>query len=76
MRLTTGKNREIRKIMEKFSLRVNRLQRVKYGSYALGNVYNVFLKNLVKSILANSWRLYGSYYRLSDQKAVLQIPRK
>jgi len=38
MKLSTGKNREIRRIMEKFSLRVNRLQRVKYGPYSIGNM--------------------------------------
>jgi len=38
MRLTTGKYREIRKIMQKFSLRVNRLQRIRYGPYTLGNL--------------------------------------
>jgi len=38
IKLTTGKNREIRRIMQKFSLRVNRLQRVKYGPYSIGAV--------------------------------------
>ena len=38
IKLTTGKNREIRKIMQKFSLRVNRLQRIKYGPYSIGSV--------------------------------------
>jgi len=38
MRLSTGKNREIRRIMQKFSLRVNRLQRVNYGPYSLGRL--------------------------------------
>ncbi len=36
--LTEGKNREIRKIMEYFDLQVNRLIRLSYGPYTLGNL--------------------------------------
>jgi len=36
--LTEGKNREIRKLMEHFGCRVNRLIRVSYGPYALGDL--------------------------------------
>ncbi|MCE2716380.1 MAG: pseudouridine synthase [Pseudomonadota bacterium] len=36
--LVEGKNREIRKIMEHFDLQVNRLVRLSYGPYALGNL--------------------------------------
>ncbi len=36
--LTEGKNREIRKIFEHFSLTVNRLIRIKYGNYKLGTL--------------------------------------
>ena len=36
--LTEGKNREIRKIFEHFALKVNRLIRIKYGQYVLGNL--------------------------------------
>lgn len=36
--LTEGKNREIRKIFAYFSLKVNRLIRVKYGKYDLGHL--------------------------------------
>lgn len=36
--LTEGKNREIRKIFEYFDLKVNRLIRIKYGKYELGNL--------------------------------------
>lgn len=36
--LQEGKNREVRKIFEYFSLRVNRLIRTKYGKYELGNL--------------------------------------
>jgi len=38
IKLWEGKNNEIRRVMRKFSLRVNRLQRVRYGPYALGSV--------------------------------------
>ena len=36
--LTEGKNREIRKIMENFSLQVSRLIRISYGPFQLGNL--------------------------------------
>ena len=38
MKLFEGKNNEIRRVMRKLSLRVNRLIRVKYGPYTLGMV--------------------------------------
>lgn len=38
MKLFEGRNNEIRRVMRKFSLRVNRLQRVRYGPYTLGEV--------------------------------------
>lgn len=40
--MTQGKNREIRKIMQKNSLRVNRLKRVSYGPYTLSDVSRRF----------------------------------
>lgn len=36
MKLYEGKNNEIRRVMRKFSLRVNRLQRIRYGPYSVG----------------------------------------
>lgn len=36
--MRTGKNREIRRIMEKCDLQVNKLIRVAYGPYKLGSV--------------------------------------
>ena len=36
IKMWEGKNNEIRRLMRKFSLRVNRLQRVRYGPYTLG----------------------------------------
>ena len=41
MKLYEGKNNEIRRVMRKFSLRVNRLQRIRYGPYTLGEVPEV-----------------------------------
>jgi 23S rRNA pseudouridine2605 synthase len=38
MKLYEGKNNEIRKVMRKLSLRVNRLIRTSYGPYSLGLV--------------------------------------
>ena len=38
LKLYEGKNNEIRRVMRKFSLRVNRLQRVKFGPYTMGSV--------------------------------------
>jgi 23S rRNA pseudouridine2605 synthase len=38
MKLYEGKNNEIRRVMRKYSLRVNRLQRIRYGPYTLGQV--------------------------------------
>ena len=38
MKMYQGKNNEIRRVMRKFSLRVNRLVRVQYGPYTLGSV--------------------------------------
>ncbi|KAL4499239.1 hypothetical protein ABPG72_006825 [Tetrahymena utriculariae] len=36
--LYTGKNREIRKVMQKFDLRVSRLKRLSYGPYKIGSM--------------------------------------
>jgi 23S rRNA pseudouridine2605 synthase len=36
--MRTGKNREIRRIMEKCDLQVNKLIRVAYGPYKIGSV--------------------------------------
>lgn len=38
MKLYEGRNNEIRRVMRKLSLRVNRLIRIKYGPYSLGMV--------------------------------------
>jgi 16S rRNA U516 pseudouridylate synthase RsuA-like enzyme len=41
MKLYEGKNNEIRRVMRKFSFRVNRLQRIRYGPYTIGEVPEV-----------------------------------
>ena len=46
MKLTEGKNREIRKIINFFGWRVNRLQRISYGPIQL----NKLKKNEIKEI--------------------------
>ena len=40
MKLYEGKNNEIRRVMRKYSLRVNRLKRIRYGPYTLELVPN------------------------------------
>ena len=40
MKLFEGKNNEIRRVMRKYSLRVNRLKRVQYGPYKLDLIPN------------------------------------
>ena len=40
MKLFEGKNNEIRRVMRKLSLRVNRLKRISYGPYTLGLIPN------------------------------------
>jgi 23S rRNA pseudouridine2605 synthase len=51
--ITEGKNREIRKIFEYFNLQVNRLIRISYGPFELGNlpvgeVYELTDKDILK----------------------------
>ena len=50
IKMHQGKNREIRKIMQKNSLRVNRLQRKRYGPYTLTDVRFFFL-NIFRAFL-------------------------
>jgi 23S rRNA pseudouridine2605 synthase len=62
MKLFEGKNNEIRRVMRKLSLRVNRLIRVKYGPYTLGMVPEV--NDLVEvSISDEIRRLLYRYYK-------------
>jgi 23S rRNA pseudouridine2605 synthase len=47
--LTEGKNREIRRVLNHFDLQVNRLIRVAYGPYSLGDLKAGEIKNLEKN---------------------------
>ena len=38
IKMESGKNREIRRVMQKFDLRVNRLKRISFGPYRIGRV--------------------------------------
>lgn len=49
--LKEGKNREIRNVMEYFGLKVNRLIRVSYGSFNLGNLAKGQIKEIKTSKL-------------------------
>lgn len=53
--LEEGKNREIRKVMEHLGLRVNRLIRVSYGPFNLGNLQVCEVKEVTKAILRSSF---------------------
>jgi hypothetical protein len=63
MKLYEGKNNEIRRVMRKLSLRVNRLIRTKYGPYTLGlvpepnDLVEVTVTQEIRSIL---YRYYKS----------------
>jgi hypothetical protein len=57
-----GKNNEIRRLMRKFSLRVNRLQRVKFGPYTLGKIPEP--NDLVEvPVVSSIRRIMFQYYR-------------
>ncbi|MBL6664538.1 MAG: rRNA pseudouridine synthase [Rickettsiales bacterium] len=53
--LSEGKNREIRKVMEHLGLSVNRLIRVSFGPFNLGNMKPLEVKSVSKSVLASSF---------------------
>ena len=67
-----GKNNEIRRVMRKFSLRVNRLIRVKYGPYSLGTVPepNDFQE---VPVVASIQRILFQYYRDRMQRSNTRI---
>jgi 23S rRNA pseudouridine2605 synthase len=52
MRLTEGKNREIRRICEHLGLQVNRLIRVAYGPFQLGKLPRGAIQEVPRSVLA------------------------
>lgn len=68
MKLFEGKNNEIRRVMRKLSLRVNRLIRIKYGPYTIGQVPNVAdLKEV--SVATEIRQIMGLYYKDRAQQA-------
>ena len=53
--LQEGKNREIRKVMEHLGLSVNRLIRVSFGPFNLGNMKALEVKEVSQSVLKSSF---------------------
>ncbi len=51
--LKEGKNREIRKVMESFGLKVNRLVRISYGPFNLGNLYKGNMREISQKMINN-----------------------
>ncbi|TVQ82500.1 MAG: rRNA pseudouridine synthase [Micavibrio sp.] len=52
--LTEGKNREIRKVMEALGLQVNRLIRIAYGPFQLGNLDKGVIEEVSKKALRSA----------------------
>ncbi|TNE32963.1 MAG: rRNA pseudouridine synthase [Alphaproteobacteria bacterium] len=52
--LTEGKNREVRKVMEAIGLQVNRLIRVSYGPFQLGNLEKGAIEEVSKKALKSA----------------------
>lgn len=51
--LKEGKNREIRKVMEFFGLKVNRLVRISYGPFNLGNLSKGNMREISQKMINN-----------------------
>lgn len=49
--MRTGKNREIRRIMQKCDLEVNKLIRTAYGPYKIGSVHRISLSSTTQKYL-------------------------
>jgi len=62
MKLYEGRNNEIRRVMRKYSLRVNRLKRVSYGPYTLQLIPNPNDLQEVR-VTAEIRKLMYDYYR-------------
>jgi hypothetical protein len=81
MKLRSGKNNEIRRVMEKLSLRVNRIIRVSYGNYLLSKVKSanditqVELTGEIKHLLSNFYRnkAESQQLRLEELKSELRL---
>ena len=58
--LEEGKNREIRKVMEHLGLQVNRLIRVSYGPFILGDLNICDVKEVTKAALKNNFPFLDS----------------
>jgi 23S rRNA pseudouridine2605 synthase len=65
MTLTEGKNREIRNLLESINLEVNRLIRVSYGPFHLGNLPTKSIKEVPQK---NLRELLGSIHNAAEKK--------
>lgn len=73
MKLYEGRNNEIRRVMRKLSLRVNRLIRVKYGPYSLGMVpqpNDLAEVSVTEDIRAILYRYYKSRAKEGSQRLI------
>ena len=68
MKLYEGRNNEIRRVMRKLSLRVNRLIRIRYGPYSIGLVPEP--NDLAEvSVTSDIRRILYQYYKSRTREA-------
>lgn len=72
MKLYSGRNNEIRRVMRKFSLRVNRLQRIQYGPFTIGDVPNPGDIQEVK-VSQEMRKLLYRYYKAKTNEATQMV---
>ena len=77
IKMQQGKNREIRRIMQKNDLRVNRLKREKYGTYSLanmnpGDVIEVIVEEDIKRLVYLSKRMKLKLHE-EEKKGISEI---